>query len=364
MRKFVKLSLKPSVEIHLQKQTVVQKKDMNSKNDLEAKLVKAKEVQRKQLVFFAYLLVAAAFIFGGILLYLAKNQNSNSIGSLKSYLYKYKFLDPTRNILEQKDAITNIDPLRKSLRALAEQESSNARISIYFEMLNTGANISINQEEKVFPVSLAKLPLALLVTKKVEDGDFKPEEVFQVTDENLNSNSGELYENVKIGYKVELKKLIREMLVNSDNTAYKILKRNTTLEERKRMADEIGLGELFDDLGKISAKEYSRLLRTLYTASYLNQESSEMILELMSENNFKRYLSQGLPDNVYFSHKHGQNLNLNVYSDSGIVYLENRPYIISAMIEPLYKKGEEGERYAIDLFEKISFETFSYINNK
>jgi beta-lactamase class A len=337
---------------------------MNSKVDLEKELIKSKQVLKKQLAVFGFILLAVVVVFS---VYIYRNLSEDCVSCREEYrkeLFRYSFLDPTRNLMEQKDAITNIDPLRKKLKELVALEASSSRISIYFEVLNTGANISVNQDEKIFPVSLAKVPLAMLVIKKIENGEFDINQQFEITDENMNSSSGYLFETVKSGSKVEMQKLLREMLINSDNTAYRILKRNTNLEDRKKLADDIGLGELFDDQGRISAKEYSRLLRTLYTASYLNQEHSQMILELLSQNSFKNYLSTGMPGDTVFSHKHGQNLTLNVYSDSGIVYLPNRPYIISAMVEPFNLKGHDGEIYAENLFRQFSQEAYQFIKNK
>lgn len=298
-----------------------------------------------------------------VLVFSGSDKTHKRENSLESKLKRYELLDPTRNLLEQKDAITNIQSLREILNSIAYREASSSKISIYFEFLNTGANIDVNKEEKIWPVSLAKLPLAMLAMKKMENGEWKETDLLEALDENLNSGSGALYQEGS-EIKFEVWKLIVEMLINSDNTAYRIIKRNTTLQEREEMAVEIGLGQLFEDQGKVSAKEYSRLFRALYTASYLNQENSQKLLKVLSQNNFIEFVNLGIQKDILFSHKQGENTKLNVYADSGIVYFPNRPYILSVMIESILQKDVAGKEYAKNIMQEISKKTFDFVKNK
>lgn len=322
----------------------------------------AKTLAYKRKLFWLLVLIACLLcVF--LILFLLGGKKYKKEHSFEAQLKRYEFLDPTRNLLEKKDAITNIQSLRETLNQIAVREASSSKISIYFEFLNTGANIDVNKEEKIWPVSLAKLPLAMLAMKKVENGEWKETDFLEALDENLNSGSGALYTQGS-EIKFEVWKLIVEMLINSDNTAYRIIKRNTTLQEREEMAVEIGLGQLFDDQGKVSAKEYSRLFRALYTASYLNQENSQKLLKVLSQNNFVEFASLGLPKDVIFSHKQGENTKLNVYADSGIVYFPNRPYIVSVMVEPILYTNNAGKEYTKNVMQEISKKTFEFIKNK
>lgn len=324
---------------------------------LEAKTL----AYKRKFFFFAALFFILLLIV--IVYFVFSDKKHRKDHSFKDKLERYEFLDPTRNLLEQKDAITNIQSLRETLNQIVEREASSSKISIYFEFLNTGANIDVNKEEKIWPVSLAKLPLAMLAMKKVENGEWKETDFLEALDENLNSGSGALYkEGSEI--KFEVWKLIVEMLINSDNTAYRIIKRNTTLQERQEMAVEVGLGQLFDDQGKVSAKEYSRLFRSLYTASYLNQENSQKLLKVLSQNNFIEFVNLGLPNEIFFSHKQGENTKLNVYADSGIVYVPNRPYVLSVMLEPINNTDKAGKEYAKGIMQEVSKKTYEFIKNK
>jgi beta-lactamase class A len=336
---------------------------MPSKNSLESDLLSSSKTAKKYKLISLVLLVMV-FIFSALDFF--EVFHFRSVAEKKGELHEikqYSLIDPARNMIDQDDAITNIQGLREKLNEIEVREKGTVKISLYFEFLNTGANISINQNERIFPASLAKLPLALLVMKKIEDGSWNWDLKLTAGDENLNSGSGELYKE-GYGAQFEIKKLMEELLTNSDNTAYRILKNNTTLEERRELAEEIGLGDLFEDQGKVSAKEYSRLLRTLYVASYLNRENSQLILDLLSKNKFKEFLNLGMPENVLFAHKQGENVRLNVFADSGIVYLQNRPYIISVMVEFLTQTGKDGKSYSQEIFKEVSQEAYKFIKNQ
>lgn len=77
-----------------------------------------------------------------------------------------------RSFAQKDDLLTTVQPIREKLHDLFEKEELSYT-SLYFEYLNTGANISINQDVRILPASLIKVPLAMAVMKKIEKGDWK-----------------------------------------------------------------------------------------------------------------------------------------------------------------------------------------------
>ena len=96
---------------------------------------------RKKCKILIIALVCLCILLISILIYNERN-------SFTTKLAKYPYLDPTSNLLEQKDAITNIQPLKDYMDQLGLREKDKAKVSVYFEYLNTGANISLNKNEK------------------------------------------------------------------------------------------------------------------------------------------------------------------------------------------------------------------------
>lgn len=269
----------------------------------------------------------------------------------------YPLIDLARNFIPQEDFIVNIQPLREDLNNLVSKEGPD-KITLYFEFLNTGANIIINQNLKIWPASLAKLPLAMAVMKKVENGAWKLDDQLVLLDGDKDSSSGGLFTN-SVGTAFTIERLLKDMLNNSDNTAYRILARNMNVGEFRLIVDEIGLDDFLDKQGKVSAKEYSRLFRALYTSSFLKRENSTKIITWLAETHFNRYLAASVPDSVTFSHKWGVNQDVHVFSDSGIVYVPNRPYIITVMIQG--DQTEQEEEKVQKLMKTISDKIYRYV---
>ncbi len=269
---------------------------------------------------------------------------------------KYPLLDPARQFIPQENYINNIQPLREYFNSLVPTEGNDVNkdnVSIYYEQLNSGANISVNKDLHLFPASLSKLALAIIVEKKVETGAWKSSTELTHTTSDLSSASGEFYKTIGNG-PTTVDKLLEELLVNSDNTAQNILLRNVKIpEDYIALQTETGLDDLYDDRGYVSAKDYSRMLRVLYTSSFLERENSEKILDLMSKASFHDYLSQGIPNDVKFAHKYGENLEQNIFADSGIVYVPGKPYMLTVILHG--KDSSEATRqWALNLMKDIS----------
>lgn len=263
---------------------------------------------------------------------------------------QYELLDPMREYMPKDAYITNIQDLREYLHDVEQKYPDN--VSIYYENINTGSNISVGKELRLFPASLSKLVQAILIVKKVEDGNLKWDQELKATEADVSSDSGELYKSIG-SKKLTVEYLLEELLLNSDNTAQNMFRHQLDIPDYISFQQTTGLEDLYNEKGFISAKEYTRILRVLYTSNYLEPENSEKILELMSKAKFKDYLSQGIPEGVKFAHKYGENVQYSIFADSGIVYVKDRPYMLTVII-----KGKDSSlatrAWAVGLMKEIS----------
>ncbi len=270
-------------------------------------------------------------------------------------------IDLSRRFVSQEHFIVNIQPLRDWINQYVAEKGAN-RISIYLEVLNTGSNISVNKELQIFPASLMKIPVAMVTMRKVQDGDIGLDDAISLKQQHLNSDSGELYTR-GAGARLTIRELVTALLQESDNTAYFALLELATPDELGGIIDEVGLLGLFDqETGAISAKEYSRFFRALYSSSFLNREHSQYILDSLTRSSFREFLSSGLPKDVLFAHKYGEHIDRGVYLDSGIVYLPDRPYLLTVMIK---EEGDvaQAKANAAKTMGEISAKAFEYIKN-
>ena len=255
---------------------------------------------------------------------------------------KYPLIDISRHFISKKDFLPTLQPLRERLYDFVASEK-DMNVSVYIEFLNTGANIHINPETRFFPASFAKIPLALAVMGTVENGRWTLDKPLSLEDR----DRAPLPSTIRtrpVGTRFTVKELLEELLVRSDNTAYKMFLRNIPQSEILAVKEAIGLEDLFNEEGKVTAKEFSRTMRALYTASYLNREDSEFLLELLNRSEFKDFLRRPIPEEIPFPHKYGVSYVSHSYNDSGIVYLPDRPYLITVMMEIKGEIDEKAER--------------------
>lgn len=257
----------------------------------------------------------------------------------------FALLDPLRKFTSSENYLTNIEDLRVYLQNLGDKYPDS--ITIYYENINSGANISVNKDLRLFPASLSKLVQAILITRKVEKGGLSYDQVLKVEPNDLSSASGNLYKTI-LEKPLTTEKLLEELLVNSDNTAQNIFKHYLTAHDYIDFQNITGLQDLYNENGFISAKEYTRILRVLYTSNFLKPENSEKILSYMANSTFKDYLSQGIPQDIKFAHKYGENIEYNIFADSGIVYIPKKPYMISVII-----KGEDSSLETRERIKKL-----------
>jgi len=280
--------------------------------------------------------------------------------TIKNFKNPYPYLDPARSFIEQKYFFSTIEPVRRQMKETVEKYSANGnKIGVYFEYLNTGANVSINQEERFWPASLSKMPTAFAVMKKVEKGEWKLSNELVLLADDKDERFGDLYKQ-SVGTRFTIEELLRQSLTNSDNTAHKILVRNLKSEDYTDIFEALGVEELYDKNYDITAKEYSRIFRSLFSASYLNRQHSEDLLKWLSQTNFNEFLGTGVPSGIRFSHKIGEEYERVVFLDSGIVYIPNKPYIITVMVKV---DDGGGDARAKEIMGELSKEAYNYVSS-
>ena len=279
----------------------------------------------------------------------------------------YSFINPTINLIKRENLIVNFQELRTSLQSKYENRDDYL-VSIYFEYLPTGANISVNKDEKIWPASLIKIPVAMAAMKKVQDEKWKLNNELVILDEDKDDEYGVLYKE-PVGTTLSIKRVIEESLINSDNTAHFILLRNLDNYELEDVYNHLGLDEIINTLkrspdqksedNRMTAKNYTIFFRSLYNATFLSKEYSQIFLNIL-EHAPKDYLSKGLPNDIVFVHKTGIRVDEDVKADSGIVYAGERPYLLTVMIQKKKNKNVNGIE-AEDIFKDISEEVYNYV---
>lgn len=303
-----------------------------------------------RLVFFkrfSLILVLLLVITNGFLLYWISSLYSKGDNLEKEYnsrLERFELLSPeiawldVGTFLEKQEAYSlEYAPLKQNL---IEEISKplEGKYGIYFEDLNTGASIGINEKEKFVPQSLFKVPLMVSVLKKVQNGELFLNTTVYLSKSDLNSESGTLFQK-GMGYPVTIKELLESMIRESDNTAMNVLStRFVNDTDYLEVTAIMGLPRPEKNIITVSPKEYSNIFRSLYYSNYLRRPFSEIALSIMTETSSFNQLPAGIPPNVKISHKFGENSKVGYYHDCGIIYLPEKNYILCVMSKGGTKK--------------------------
>lgn len=269
-----------------------------------------------------------------------------------SYIAKIKvesqiekgFLSPRiySGLIEPKSfLIVNFAPLKENVRNYILK--NNLNVSVYVENLRNGAFMGVGEKTGFFPTSLNKLPIAILILKKIENGELSLGTKLEITDFDRTDTSGELYKTKEKEVTVQL--AIEKLLKESDNTALRILLRQVDVEDLQLLLDYYGL-DINVDLQKkqrenkqdlITPKAMSNIYLSLYFSTVLEPKNSEYLLSLLTESAFEISKIANLPENVRVTHKFGENYyeNNKFFHDCGILYIDESRIFYCIMTKDL-----------------------------
>ena len=251
----------------------------------------------------------------------------------------YKFISPIVSV-EPVNESEKFEPLRQEIEQYidkAKSDGSVSSVSVYVRNFSMGDWMSINKNEKYNPGSLLKVGVLITYLRMAENDpklldmevSYSEQKGFQFPIEHFCSDS------VVSGKKYKINDLLKYMIKYSDNHATVFLEDHMDTTTFKKEFADLGLTTpRFDDPSyALNVKEYSGLFKALYNAGYLRRHASEKALELLSESTFKQGLVKELPNDVVVSHKYGEfgDDNMHELHESGIVYMHNRPYMITIM---------------------------------
>lgn len=252
----------------------------------------------------------------------------------------YPFLSKRIFIENQNDILVNFIPLRTAMRKYVQELPEP--IGVYFEYLPSGTSIGVNENLEFQLASLVKIPVVMGIYKQIEEGTLKRSDTLILSKEAIDKRYGTLWQKGE-GYQLKVLDAIIYALAESDNTASNLLllkapKAIDAVFDSLDIPKDVEEGSLI-----ISPKNYSSIFRSLYLSSYLDHQASNEILEILTQTVFKDKLPAGVPANIEIAHKIGIFDSLKsekiVYTDCGIIYYPNRPYLLCVAAETSNEKA-------------------------
>ena len=276
------------------------------------------------IIIFQFVLIA---LLASMLLYLyisQKKTENNALQSLLSPKLCSKIDEP------KSFTIFDYSPLQEDISSYISNKGINA--SVYLKNLRNGATMGINAGEGYFPASLNKLPVAIMIMERIENGELSFDTMINITDEDRKNTSGDIYKTKE--KQLPLRLVFEKMLKDSDNTAFYALLNYIEPNNLKVILDYFGVDiytnyhtktlSLPNNNKFLSPRLMSNIFSSLYFSTVLEPQDSQYLLSLMTDTAFDIKKYANLPDNVVVSQKFGQYyLDENKYFHScGIMYID------------------------------------------
>jgi beta-lactamase class A len=220
------------------------------------------------------------------------------------------------------------------------------------------------QPDEVFPqASSIKVAVLAELYRQAQQGKLKLTDLYTVQKSDLVQDS-DIMNGLTPGVtRITLRDLATMMVAVSDNSATNVLidrvgmnNVNSLLDSlglshtrlRRKMMDVKAAGEGRENVS--TPREMMTLLEALYLGKVLNKEMTDDFFTMLSTHK-QSSIPRDLPAGVRIANKPGE-LEA-VRNDSGVIFLENRPYILCVMTTYL-RHEHDGE----DAISKISLSTY------
>ncbi len=298
-------------------------------------------MKKESLVLALSCLLAGGAITWGIEKYLchfSSSVKSEEIIQIKrvkgfEYIQPLQYVDvksespeflPLKNKIQQSiDSLKNIGQLNSA--------------SIYLLDFDQGGWMGINSNQLFHPGSLLKLGamISVLQRAEVEPELLNQKVVYQPTGEVIPSQSFNNH-SIKVGESYTVEELLEYMIAYSDNNATSLMHayidHDKYLENFRllNIPEPNGTNKLY----QLKASEISNIFKVLYNGTMLSPEMSEKAIKILMKSDFKKGMAAGLPSSVPLAHKFGEfggRNNQHELHEMGLVYLKNKPYILTIM---------------------------------
>ena len=225
---------------------------------------------------------------------------------------------------------------KKEIEKIISQVEGSVCINFYD--LNKNNVFSINGDKKVLSASTIKLLILAELMKKISENKFSLSDTIMIADSMKTGGDGVLKE-LNTGHHFTLKELATLMIVVSDNQATNILIDFLGMENINQLGKELRLKKTF--LGRkmmdiearkkgydnyTCADDISSLLKLIYQEKLINEEASQLMLDILLRQQQGERLQRYLPSDIKIAHKCGDLDNLE--NDGGIIWLGNKTYIL------------------------------------
>jgi len=236
-------------------------------------------------------------------------------------------------------------------------------LGVAIEDLTTGQKYLLHADELFPQASSIKIAVLAELYHQAQQGKLKLTDFYLVQPFDLVPDSDIMAGLTPGVSRITLRDLATMMIAVSDNSATNVLIDRVSMENVNALMDSLGLSHTrlrrkMMDLKAASEgrenvatpAEMMSLLENLYRGKVLNKGLTDDFFKMLSTHK-SSFIPRDLPEGLKIANKSGELEG--VRNDSGIVFVEQRPYIICVMTTYLHR-----ERDGEEAITRISLETY------
>lgn len=245
----------------------------------------------------------------------------------------------------------NITGLKEELQDYISEQ--NGKYGLYFKSLVTDEAFGINDRDEYIAASTTKLPMNLLLYKRVAAGEVDLNSKLVYQKEDYEQGTG-IIQNSSYGTEYTIRETSRLSIVNSDNCGINMIIRLLGIDTIRKYMQELGGTVYYGNEHRSCPYDLAIYTEELYRFYQKTPEVAGLLIEDLQNTQWNDRINKHLPDDVKVSHKIGNFPG--VYNDVGIVFA-NEPYVLAIMSD-----GTNLE-VASEVIAEMSKRIYDYIEN-
>jgi beta-lactamase class A len=270
---------------------------------------------------------------------LTSESNANSCLYNIKRLNGFQFIRPL--LFVDEDCQSNsLSSVQQSMNGVIEKYKASGGLtnaSVYLREYGYNEWTSINETETYEPGSLFKVPVMIAILKMCErNPSLLNKKLAYTTPVHINKNiEYPAVKSIELGKSYTIKELLAYMIRYSDNSATVLLETQLDTKTVYKLFADFGL-EVPNKYAKsylFNVKDYSLFIRSIYNATYLTPEYSEIAAELLDDSEFKIGIRKNIPNNIKIISKFGEagNPSERQLHETALIYINKKPYLLTIM---------------------------------
>lgn len=243
----------------------------------------------------------------------------------------------------------DMDALKTELEGYLEEQEG--KYGLYFINLVTGDEFGIRDRDEYIAASTTKLPMNLLLYKKIAAKEIDPESILTYQEEDFEAGTG-IIQKSEFGTEYTVRETARLSIVYSDNCGINMIIRLLGIENIRAYMQKLGGTVYYGKRHRTCPYDLALYAQELYRFYLESPEIAGWLIEDLQGTMWNDRINKLLPEDIKVSHKIGNYPE--VYNDVGIVFA-TEPYVLAVMSDGI------NQVVASDVIAQISKTIYDYL---